>query len=521
MASRRFLPVVALTPVLFAGVLLTYASLSPGSLRWMGYEQEDVIAGERLARAIGDCFRLRSPAAGIQVTRHGLLGVALKLPFAALGAWLRPASPRLADGAQALEPVVVTALLVALVFVWTKRTGAGPWRAWLAALGAGFATFLWPYAYMGMETEQSLGLLAAGYLALAPGARRDWPRTGLLALSGVAAVAAKATGFFLLPAVAFIDYRFFTGFKVEGPERRQRWLKTGACLAAVVAVRAANWLLVAHYYSNSGVVNEVRGLLIGDWFAFPANLLSLLFSANKGLIVYAPLALLGLLAVARWRELTPADRDLLGFALLALGGLAVGFALLRPFAEETWGPRYLHSALAPLAVALGSLQPPRAASRRRRFVLAGAAVVGFAVNLLGSAVHYGALHVAMVEARQHTLEAVQHDPVWNHVRFNSRVLAAWLWPPAAGQPPVSWTPSHQWWLGPVPAGTQWRAVNLSALAKPQPLLLRLGQEGDTTALRLLRATLLVALLVGLGLLGWSGRLAWSAAGRGMPRPVSH
>jgi hypothetical protein len=35
---------------------------------------------------------------------------------------------------------------------------------------------LWPYAYIGLEPKQSFFVLFAGYLALANGKIRTWPR---------------------------------------------------------------------------------------------------------------------------------------------------------------------------------------------------------------------------------------------------------------------------------------------------------------------------------------------------------
>ena len=147
---------VPATWLLLLAVFLLYTACSPGSIRWMGYAQEDTHAAERLAESLTHWLRLQPAPAPLEVTRHGFVELIVKQPFALAAYGLRPASTRLADGVEALEPVLETALIVALIFVWLRRLEVSAWWAWLLATGAGFATILWPYAYMGMEPTQSL-----------------------------------------------------------------------------------------------------------------------------------------------------------------------------------------------------------------------------------------------------------------------------------------------------------------------------------------------------------------------------
>ena len=113
------------------------------------------------------------------------------------------------DRAVSVEPVLLSALLITLIFVWSRRlTGSAGWAA-LLALGTAFATMIWPYAYIGLETTQSVFLLAAGWLALEEPSTRSWPRTLAFAISAAIAVSAKSTGAFLVPAVLFLISRYF------------------------------------------------------------------------------------------------------------------------------------------------------------------------------------------------------------------------------------------------------------------------------------------------------------------------
>ncbi|MGD1148088.1 MAG: hypothetical protein ABR961_09075 [Thermoanaerobaculaceae bacterium] len=507
MPARTLRAPGTLLPVtLFVGVLLAYVSFSPGSIRWMGYAQEDTRAAERMAGNLSNWLRLRPAAAPIIPTRHGILEVIVKQPFALTALWLRSSSPRLSDGVEALEPILETALIVVLVFVWLRRLCASERWAWVLAMGAGFSTFLWPYAYMGMETTQSLAVLVAGYLALAPPAPRGWRRTIVLSLASACAVSVKSTGFLLLPAVGFLGYQYFrTNWDIGKARRRAQ---AAFFVVTVLATRAATWYCVVAYFAGgSHVTTHVEGQLATDPLAVPFSFVSYLFSANKGLLVFAPLALL---ALARFRHVDEEGRPALLFALATLGGLALGFSMLSTWTDETWGPRYLHSAIAPLVIALGASRRREVPALRREWAVILSLAVGGGVNFLGCAIHYGALHTAMVEASQHTLEGAQSDPVWNHVRFNARVFGVWLARLGGTDGARVWTPAHRWWLRDAPQGWSWKPVDLAPLARPQPLVLRLWQEGTTIPLRALWLALLVTAVLGLAILGWTARVVWRA-----------
>ena len=159
--------------------------------------------------------------------------------------------------------------------------------------------------------------------------------------------------------------------------------------------------------------------------------------------------------------------------------------LLNTWTDETWGPRYLHCALAPLVVALGVTRRREVPTLRREWAVLLALAAGAGVNFLGSAIPYGALHTAMIDASQHTLESAQSDPVWNQVRFNARLFGVWIERVGGAGGPRLWTPAHHWWLRDAPPGWSWKPVDLAPLARPQPLVLRLWQEDGTAALRAL------------------------------------
>ena len=497
------------TLLVAGGMLLFYGSLSPGSIRSMGYGDEEARAMAHLLGTLSSWAHLQPASMVPAVTRHGLVGVLLELPFGALGAVLKGVHPLLAEAPLAAVPIVATTVLVALLFVWIRElTGDERW-AWLLAVGGGIGTMLWPYAYLGMETTQSLFLLLAAAIALRPvgatvsGApRRDHPV--LFALCAGVATAVKTTGLFVLPAVVFLAWREVRRAPT-GRERRRRLL---LCAIVIGALPLANWLAMTLYLPPAGIAASLRSLLVVDPLAYVFHLLGFLAGANKGLIVYAPVAVVGLFgAAAALRR----HRDVAVFALLAGAGLAAGYALFAVWTEETWGPRYLHSAVAPLILLVAAARGHRAPRLRRDGVVWAALGAGLVVNALGVAVYYGTLEVAMTAAGEDTLAAIQYDPAWNPVRFDAWVIGEWLRDPAAAAlRPHRYKVARHWWYQ-RPAGATDKEVDIGALARPQPFLLRFW-GASPPGLRWVPPLLLLGLLTGSGLLAAAARRVFRSAG---------
>jgi hypothetical protein len=240
-------------------------------------------------------------------------------------------------------------------------------------------------------------------------------------------------------------------------------------------------------------------------FAF--NLFALLASPTKGLIVYAPVCLLALLAM---RQAWHRDRVVVTFCLLVLCGTAVGFAMVRAWADETWGPRYLHVTVAPLILCLGLTV--RRFEPAHKAALATTAVLGLWISLLGSFCYYGTLHGVATATEQATLEAFQTDPVWNHIEFNARLFTIWWSRPAEA---AMWTPKHKWWFTRPANAPEWKSFDLRLVAQPQSLLL--GGWGQPKAGKVLVMWMgyLLCLIGGSGLLMYTGMRAMREGGLGV------
>jgi hypothetical protein len=111
-----------------------------------------------------------------------------------------------------------------------------------------------------------------------------------------------------------------------------------------------------------------------------------------------------------------ARRDVVIFALLVSGGLAGSASLLFFWSDETWGPRYLLAAVAPLLLWIGAAQSSSRFRLRKQIPLLAAAVAGVMISFLGVLFYYGAVHRLALETQNSTLEGLQNDRAWNHIR---------------------------------------------------------------------------------------------------------
>ncbi len=442
----------------FAGVALVYLSLSPFTIATMGYAAEEEAA----------CRQVLS-GTPIVWPRHGAVGLVFQCPFVALGRAVAGPSEWWDDRFLSVQPVLASALLVALTYAWCRRlSGIARW-SFLLALAMAFGTMIWPYAYIGLETTQSLFLLAAGFLALASDEPPSWPRTIAFGVCAAVAVSAKANGAMLLPVAGYLLYEYVR--PRSGKPTPARASKIAVVILLVGSVFAAN----AHarslfWQTRGGLSATVDAVWTRDALGALLHFVAFLGSPNKGLIVFAPLAILALFAAPR---ALAANRRTAIFALLTFACLAGGSSLLEVWTDETWGPRYLHACVAPLVLCLAAARGARTESRGFRTTLLAAAVLGFGVSFLGVLFHYGRVARAAVETAPVELEEFQGNPLWNHVRFNARLLRVWLAMRAgAAKEPVLVERGLPWnYRVPVRAPER-RPFDLRTIAVPQPLVLR-------------------------------------------------
>src|ERR1700736_1149005 len=224
----KFTPARQTAVLLFVGLSGFYLSLSPAAIAGQGYTAEEMNSGERML-AVGDAWMKGSPIPPMVWSRHGPIPVLFDLPFIKLGKMF--VSP---DFMLSFQPVLLTAAILAVLYLWLRKL-CSPGMSLLLTISGALGTMLWPYAYISLETKQTLFVLLAGYLALARGTMCNWPRVLFFAAVCGLAVSLKSTGIVLFPAIGYLIYIEF----------RDDWRSRRAQLLTVLFVIGTVWVIGA------------------------------------------------------------------------------------------------------------------------------------------------------------------------------------------------------------------------------------------------------------------------------------
>jgi len=492
-----------LTLAVFAGITLVYAGLSPGAINNQGYMGGNVTAASQIVSTLGSWLTLHSGPEPVKIPRHGLLEPVFEIPFILVSRILFGHSPEWDDRLVSLQPILATSLLCALVFVWVRKITASDAWAYTLALATAFTTILWPYAYMAMEPTQSLFLFLAGYLALGAETRNTWRRWIAIALCAGVAISVKANGAALVPAMACLILTQLRRTRTDGERGPLSWRKPVVLIAILGPLYGLSaftrWLSPWYlWWSN---LSNFRATMVPVPY-MPLNLLSLFGSANKGLFVYCPITMLSLFLIPKaYKE----DKCTTLFAGLVLAFSAIGCSVLIYWSDETWGPRYLHVAIAPLIICLAL------AIRRIQFrlgakaVLAALASWGLVVGFLGAFFYYGLLQGVAAATSPSTLEQLQGDVQWNPILFHARLFKLWL---RSSDAPVQdddyWPAEPHYWMNDPNRQIPYNPMNIRGLARPQALLVKNWGARTASSDGVLWWLCLASLLSGAGALVWSG-----------------
>jgi hypothetical protein len=470
--------------LLFFALTACYLILTPGSLRGYGYIDEEVNAGNWILNSVSSWFG-GQPRPELVVSRHGPVSVLFDLPFLVVGKFLVSQ-----DFILAMQPMLLTAGLLALVFLWLRKF-ATPTMSFVLTLTGAFGTMLWPYAYIGLETKQSFLILLAAYFALARGRLRGWPEILLFGIIGGLSLTVKVTGIVMWPAVAWLVY---VQFRDDWRVRRPQWMTVSVLIAGIWAVGA---ILRSPYWDPiGGEVYNFQGWMTYNPIRMATNFIGILGSPGKGLFVFAPVLMLCLYAIPR--AFRSSHRDLVVFAMLLATCTAAFISLLIVTSDEVWGPRYMHVVIAPLLLCIGAAWPRL--EWKILLPLTALAAAGFVVSFLGSFSSYAVPSRAMRDAGQNTIEWINGDPVWGGPEFEFRLFRTWLTP---GEAPVLWTPFHRWvWVPPTEAPMQWKTIDLRNYSTPQSMLLQYWNAKPEGTIRITFYTSMVSMFVGPMLLFW-------------------
>ena len=458
----------------FLGAMLLYLSFSPGRIFNMGYTGENIKASNEIMSVLGDWASLRLAKPPVTWPRHGILELIFEIPFLLVDKLFSNPAHEWNDRFLSVQPVIATSLLCTLIFIWVHQITSSLVWAYILSIVAGFSTIVWPYAYIGLETTQSLFLMLSAYLALGLNPERTWPRTLLFGFSCAFAMSLKTNSVFLSPAIGYLIYAYFkkeTFRETLKSLSRPKPMTVVAIIAVVYSLNAYTRTF-APVWSEGFITLYLRSLAASGPLSFLLNVFSFFGSPNKGLFIYCPVTILCLAALGKAYRI---QSGLAIFAVLALTGLVIGCSLFYYWSDETWGPRYLHACIGPLIICLAATRDTTRFLWRREIPLVALAMVGIGVSFLGVFFYYGTLHFAATRSTYPTIEAFQYEPEWNHIRFNARLLEEWIHGPRPIGQEASWPPArHRWYPAPgeSPLANPERTINLRDYAKPQPVLFR-------------------------------------------------
>ncbi len=341
--------------------------------------------------------------------------------------------------AATLLTALVTAAIGALLYALIRRVGYSHRIALVTALLYGLGTQAWPRAKTFFaDPLTTLLILGAVYCWW----RLDQPipreRSG-------GAVARWAVGIALCCGLA-VGVKFGAGiilpiFGLAGAASLWgRWRREGLSLrnliAATVAAAAVlgfllalvglyNWVRFASPFETGYGGREVGAVQQGNWReALPG----LLISPGKGLVLFSPIVLLGLLSFGPFARRAP--RLALLVAVLAVEHVAFYARVPQWDGGTCWGPRYLDFIVPllvlPLAAGLAWLIAPER-TRGVRLVLGGFAGVVIAlalvVQLLGVLINFDTGYNLITTGRRYW--TVANSPPLVHARILNERVGAW------------------------------------------------------------------------------------------------
>jgi hypothetical protein len=324
--------------------------------------------------------------------------------------------------------LLAAAGLVALLYAVARRLGAGRRGALLVAALLAFATFLWPESRSFFAEPLTALLLFGAFAALGV-----FERPFVAGLLATLTLAVKIQYVVALPGLGllacWLAYRAW-----RAGDRR-----TGARLLGAFAlggVLGALPLLAYNTLAFGSPFTSGYHQSFAETFTTPLleGLNGLLLSPGKGLWLYAPPVLLGLVGLVPFARRYPAPAA----TILAVSvPTTVLFALYRFWpGDGSWGPRYLIPLLPFLVLpVLGLLpaadtpaQPFAAWSAARRLgaaAIALAGVAGLAVQLLGALVNFDT-YINLVNDDNTRYWNATYSPVRGHWHVLNARVGAWL-----------------------------------------------------------------------------------------------
>lgn len=433
MAGNRRWRVPAAGLALFL-LLLGWYTLTMSGHTYSSDEETLLAAGESVVDSGSFVISRNLPliqaagASGPDYSRFGPGQSLLAVPFIELGRGLGAATAGddriILRICLLLSPAIVTAGTGAILYAWALALGYSRHIALSVGLLYGLTSLAWPYS----RTFFAEPLAALFLMLSAYGIRREERVWWVIA--GLAAAGALATKFqagiavpVILGYALLVSWR--TNLKDPLPAMAGR---AGFAVLGMLVPLALLFLYNQRLFGGPLVVGygdflsgQVAANFAGDW---TTGLYGLTISTGKGLLIFSPTILLGLIGMGlrvrqQWRE-----------SLLAVGVLAVHLAFYSRYSywhgDGSWGPRYLVFAIPFLYLPAAGLL---ATLRERKWRLGRAAipslvVVSFAVQLMPVLVNFDT-YINSSKAEQRYF-----DPLSS---------------PIVGQARIWWQQADVWW----------------------------------------------------------------------------
>ena len=440
-------PALALFCVLAGIYLLTSGghTYSYDEETMFGLTESIVERGSLVVPTCGNCTVLRSipMPEGRNYSRYGPVQSLVAIPPYLVGRALAGGDDAArwfaTRFAATLLTALVTAWIGALLYALAVRLGAAHGAALLTALLYGLGTQAWPRAKTFFADPLTTLLILGGVYcwwrldnpigATVAARTRELLRwaAGLGLLCGVSVGVKFGAGIILLPFGVAGAASLWRAWRTDGLTPRALATIAGVAALAVAVPLATvawyNWVRFDSVTETGYGGREVGAVQGGDWWA---GFSGIVLSPGKGLFVFSPVVILGLLSfwpfARRWSR-----------TALLVGGLIVlhiAFYARVPQwdAGTSWGPRYLDFilplCLLPLPWGLAWLAGRGRALRLTLGGLAGAIVaLALAVQLLGVLVNFDTGYNTVTEGRRYW--TVDNSPPLVHARILRERVAAW------------------------------------------------------------------------------------------------
>ena len=275
------------------------------------------------------------------------------------------------EGLEKVAAAVIAAASVVVTYLAARRLASPSGAMWIG-LGLGLGTSIWATASQMLWQHGVVALaIAAGLLLLGHPDRPSWTLAAAGLVFGVGAMTRPSAALMLAAAVAWVALR--SPLRTAAVELA--WLLSGA-----VPPLLATALYNQRYFDNFlGAYGLMKGAV--DLRRAPLGLAGLLVSPNRGLLVFTPIALLGIYGLVRcaWK---PSGTGLGIFGIAAILHGVLSGAYYQWAGGWSFGPRYLVDVLPILA--LGAALVWRSLGGAWKWALAGALLWSVAVQLDGS-----------------------------------------------------------------------------------------------------------------------------------------